>query len=184
MHIQHLTNLIVLSLYYEKAKVNYPEIRKFIFHSNLSYFYLLTENYEKAKKNVELALRIKPDDWYSYINLGLIYNELKEHRNAIDCYNKAIENELNQDAKTLARIFKARSLHLLKVDPEEYIIAYLEANGEKDKSQAHIKVISENSMHFAKLIDLTAEKLRRVNTYGLDKYIGWFENCSFELKST
>ena len=162
---------------YQMAEENYPPIRKYIFYSNFGYLLMLANKLDLAKDKIEEGLKIEPNDWYSYLNLGLIYDKKNQYLEAINNYQKVIEKTDNLDSKREAYIFMGRSLELNNQAKPLCLKCFLLAL-DRDTSQNNINLIMTN-VNMQKLIykDI-ASALLNTNTHGLEVYINWFKQKS------
>lgn len=62
----------------------------FTFHYNRGAYLSEQREYEKAEEEYRFALRLKPDDFMSYLGLGNIYYRKKDFAKAIDNYKRAL----------------------------------------------------------------------------------------------
>ena len=76
---------------YQKALSNELYLKKQEAHLNLGVAYLRRNEYGKAAKHLESAIRLIPDYVDAYYNLGKAYEGLRKYREARRSYEKAIE---------------------------------------------------------------------------------------------
>ena len=69
-----------------------PKIRELLIKA---YEYHKDNKLEEAKQTYISALKLDATNYEAYNNLGVIYNQLRENQNAIECYQKAISNNPN-----------------------------------------------------------------------------------------
>ncbi len=58
---------------------------------DLAKFYFLNSKFDEALKEFEEVLKINPQNWQAYCNLGLIYENKKDYIKAKQMYNKTLE---------------------------------------------------------------------------------------------
>lgn len=158
---------------YSEAEARYPEGRRSIFYSNYGYLLMLAKDYESAKVKVAHALQIDPEDWYSYLNLGLIKEALDEYDDAAADFRIVIEKSSNPDSKREARIFAGRCLELDGREPAEYLGLYLAAAG-RAANAASINRLLGSPNALSNLYSEMATSLEKTNTHAIEKYIQWF----------
>lgn len=155
---------------YQKSERNYPDIRKFIFYSNYSYILMLNQDYDNAEKKVKLALKINPDDWYSYLNLGLIQEKKKNYHDAIHNFNLVIDKTDNKDSRREAGILKGRCMEISGYEEKECLTTYLKALGKDFSNNAVQYHLTHKNILYNDLIT----GLKETNTHGIEHYIEWF----------
>lgn len=165
---------------YREAELAYPEGRRAIFYSNYGYLLMLNENYASASQMVERALQINPDDWYSYLNLGLIYDAQGEYLDSLEQYRKVIENSPNPDSRREALIFSGRSLELAGGSPDDYLAYYLRADNRNPAAQ-QIANLQASDQDRRELYVRMTELLENTNTHGIENYVGWFRDRATEI---
>ena len=84
---------------------------------------LQTQNYEKAKKNYEKALKISPDNLDLYHNLGIVFTKLNDVDKSIESYSKAIKLH----TKNSLTFYNLGILFFKKLNVEEAIKNYKRA---------------------------------------------------------
>ena len=69
---------------------------------------LKEQNFTEAQKNYEQARDLDPKSWSIQNNLGIIYKKLGQYQNAIDIFQKIIDNnpKIPEPHNNLANIFK------------------------------------------------------------------------------
>lgn len=102
----------------------------FYFYYFLAQEYILKEDFQEALKDIEKALRIRPDDALSYNDKALCLAELGKHKEAIAVFDEGIKK--NRDSSLLYHN-KGWLLHLLGKYKEALL--YFKKALELDKSR-------------------------------------------------
>jgi CHAT domain-containing protein/tetratricopeptide (TPR) repeat protein len=79
-------------IFQKLKKVNTPEYESLLI--NLAAFYIVNSDYNKAQKYNDLAFKISTaelKDYLKWISRGFIYNEMKDHKRSLECYNTALK---------------------------------------------------------------------------------------------
>ena len=158
---------------YNLAEKDYPEGRRSIYFSNFGYLLMLTRDFKAAKQKVEQAIQIDATDWYSFLNLGLIKEQLGDFDDAYEDFAVVMKNSANPDSRREARILGGRCLELAGRNPDDYLKHYLEAAG-RSTSAAQVSRIRGNSLDRAALYEAMAKSLEHTNTHAIEPYIDWF----------
>ena len=167
---------------YARAELNYPEGRKSIFYSNYAYSLLLAERYTEARDKVDRAIRINPEDWYSYLNRGLIFEAIGQYEDALSDFNIVIAKSEVPDSKREASILAGRCAEIAGKPAKDCLLFYLQAAG-GSTTEIKLDEISSNKIQMAELYGRMARLLRETNTYGTEVYIAWFEKRAKEIES-
>ena len=166
---------------YQAANESYPEGRRMIFFSNLGYISILSGDYDRAIEYTKRAIKIDETDWYSYLNLGIAYDEIGRHADAQLSYRLVIENETsNPDAVREALIFLGRSIEVGGGRESDAIMVYLLALGRESNDKIADEIIANNELH-SRLYTAVADALLDVNTHGIERYMEWFSLKSKEF---
>lgn len=160
---------------YTLAERSYPEGRRHIFYSNFGYLLMMADTHAEAEEKVKRALKIKPDDWYSYLNLGLVYDALKRHSDAQHAFSTVIANVKHPDSTREARIFLGRSIELGGTELASFAPIYLEALG-RASLPADVAKLSQSPESLSEMYDALAQGLLQTNTHGTERYVRWFRD--------
>ena len=173
-------NLVRAIELYKQAEADYPEGRLNVFYSNWGYLLMLSKQYGFAKERIERALQIDPTDWYSYLNLGLVKERLREYEDAYKDFMIVVGNSLNPDSKREARILAGRCLEIGGHERSEYLQFYLEADS-RSATSAQIARILADRTSLAAVYSKMAELLQSTNTHGIEEYVEWFNSRARQI---
>lgn len=162
---------------YRDAEFHYPEGRRDVFYSNYGYLLMLAGKYDEAEAAVRNALAINPEDWYSYLNLGLIFERKEQFNDALKNFDIVIENTDAGDYRREAMLLKAYTLIRGGQDRKIAVRVALEALG---RSADSAEQVLQDADMLAELYGDAAEALRATNTHAIEEYIHFFD----QLKSS
>lgn len=166
---------------YRQAEPYYPEGRQFIFHSNLGFLLMQAKKYPEAENEIVRALRSKPDDWISCLNLALVHDATGSYGESEVQYklvrDKADPNSL---AHKEGLILMGRSAELWNKPFDVFVGLYLEAAG-RAHSADDIERLRRNPAELSNLYRAMATALKQTNTQGIEEYIDWFEQRSTSI---
>lgn len=163
------------ALLYSQAEAFYPEGRLAVFYSNWGYLLMLSKEYPQAQRKIERALQIDSADWYSYLNLGLIKERLKQYEDAYSDFKVVIERSPFPDSRREARILAGRTLELGGHPQTEYVKLYLEADSRSTDPKQLARLLQDRDS-LAAVYSAMARLLRLTNTHGIEEYTAWFDN--------
>ena len=163
------------ALLYREAEAHYPEGRRDVFYSNFGYLLMLGGQLDEAESAVRNALSINPEDWYSYLNIALIYDAKGLYDDAIYNYNKVISQTKAGDFLREAKLLKAYSLLKGKNSEEEAVRLILDAIG---RSPGTASQIISDPIQLADIYTHASKLLTKTNTHGIEIYINYFNEMA------
>lgn len=166
---------------YREAEVYYPEGRRDVFYSNYGYLLMLAGKLEEAEKAVRNALAINTNDWYSYLNLALIYDAQGQYSDAIKSYDEVISKTTKGDFLREAKLLKAYSLIKGLGNERKGFLVILNALGRSPDIIDRL-IASQQDRYLTYL--QAAQALKDTNTHGIEKYIIFFEEKAKENHQT
>lgn len=163
-----------IALYHEADKY-YPEGRRTIYYSNFGYMLMLANKFDEAQKKIRQALQINPEDWYSYLNLGLVQEATGNFADACENFGYVASKSKLLDPKREGQVLGGRCSEIAKGLTPDCIALYLKADSRNHSQEAIARILSSPT-ELSALYSRMASVLRETNTHGTERYIRWFED--------